>query len=335
MIARDFLGFRRVFHARGVHAASIRQLLELLPDLPRELDEDHVDEQLASRGLPASDRTILGRVRALRPGQALTGTGEIVDREPIATPGDLESLLLAAVGRMRADTPRMAIALSGGLDSALLAALAPDLPAYVLVPRIPGYNEREAALQTARDLGLTVRVIEVDAADFTRALPRAIAAIETPLYNLHPVAKLLLADAVRADGIEGLLTGDGADQLLGRDRSADYLPLVGAMFEAAGVRLLSPFLDEDVMAACLALPPDPEKHCLRAIADRHPVPAPLVREPKRGGWAPPMDLSAYSGTVERFVRRIGRNPVCLSSLDDRERTLWTTLALLAEELVED
>ncbi|TRY28299.1 hypothetical protein FOI67_17475, partial [Geobacillus sp. LEMMJ02] len=59
-----------------------------------------------------------------------------------------------------------------------------------------------------------VKIVRVNEADFVAALPRTTHAVEEPMFNLHPVAKLLLAEAMAADGVEVAITGDGADQVL-------------------------------------------------------------------------------------------------------------------------
>ena len=305
MIARDPFGFHRVFCAGEAWAPTLRSLMDAHPELPRTLDRAYIDGHLA--GNPPLDRTLFASVRALPPGPL-----------PEAVPGELLPILKHAIAES-IDGRRAAVLLSGGLDSAIVAALAPELPAYVLSTNLPNYDEREAALATARGLGLDVKVIEVGEEDFVAALPEAIRLIETPLYNLHPVAKLLMARALAADGIEVALSGDGADHVLSRDQSADYLPLVNALFN--GVELRSPFLDERFVAAS---PLDPDKHCLRQIAAPLGIREELVRGPKRGGWAPPMDLSRYEDP--RLQRLLGRAPPA----DERGRVTWITLGLLID-----
>jgi asparagine synthetase B (glutamine-hydrolysing) len=210
----------------------------------------------------------------------------------------------------------------------VVLALASGLPAYVLAPRLPGYDEREVALRTARHLGAEVVVVEVTAEDFVAALPEAVRHVETPLYNLHPVAKLLLARALARDGVEVALGGDGADQLFTRDRSADYLPLTRALFDAAGVTLRAPFADERVMACVLAQPPDRDKQALRRVGATLGLPEALVQGPKRAGLAPAMDLGRYAHRLPSLARLLDRPLPALD--DDRTRVRWTTAALLVD-----
>ena len=91
---------------------------------------------------------------------------------------------------------RIALALSGGLDSAvLLALLRGRATAYTLASSLGNYDESAQALATARALGVTVRVVKADAEDFVQHLPEVVRYAETPLYNLHPVGRWFVGSA--------------------------------------------------------------------------------------------------------------------------------------------
>lgn len=307
MMARDPFGFGRAFYAGESWAPTLRGLIEAHPELPRELDHVYLDGHLG--GDPPLDRSLFASVRALPPGPL-----------PEARPGALLPILKESIANSIAGR-RAAVLLSGGLDSAIVAALASELPAYVLSTNLPHYDELKGALASARGLGMDVKVIEADEEDFVASLPETIRLIETPLYNLHPVAKLLMARALAADGIEVALSGDGADQVLSRDTSADYLPLVKALFDGARVELRSPFLEDEFVAAS---PLDPAKQCLRQLAESLGIREELVHAPKRASWAPPMDLSRYADP--RLQRLLGRAP----PVDERGRVTWITEGLLID-----
>ncbi len=290
-------------------------------------------------GAPLPDRTLLQYIRAVPPGHALLRSAQGLFTQPVPppaaaadAPAGLHARLSASLRRALASRQRIALALSGGLDSALLLALlcelgATDIPAYILVTDLPGYSERDAALDMAARLGVSTRLVPVSAADFVAALPQAIAAVEEPLFNLHPVAKLLLAQAMARDGIELAISGDGADQVLRRDVSANYLPLCRALFDAASVTLLAPFLDAAVVAWLLDRPADPDKTCLREIAARLELPARLVRGPKHSRLAPAMDLRRWAKPDElrALAAQLGLPEPTLSR--DEACVRWTTLAL--------
>lgn len=245
------------------------------------------------------------------------------------TDGGLGAALRAALARIVAAAPRpLAVALSGGLDSAILLALVreldPSVTPLVLAPRIAAYSELAAALATARALGSTARVLDVTAEELVAATPGAIAAFEAPLYNLHPVSKWLLATRARDAGFTAVISGDGADQVFTRDVSADYLPLTSAAFETAGVALFTPFLDDEVIATILREPPDPEKRVLRELGATLAVPAPLVLDRKVSRLAPPLALGIPAANLARLAAMIGRTPPAESDVR------WETLALLVD-----
>jgi hypothetical protein len=318
---RDLFGFERLYRAGDRYARTIRELL----GADRTLDPIAIDAHLA--GIPAPERTCLAAVRSVPPRYA-HGTSRI-------EPGDLAALLRQAVARIIRGAPRpIAVALSGGLDSAIVLALvremSPDVVPLVLDPQLPDYSEVARAVETASNAGVSARVCEVTGDDFRRAAPAAIAAFETPLYNLHPVAKYLLAREAQRIGIETVISGDGIDQVFTRDVSADYLPLASAAFDSQGIRLCTPFLDHDVIAHVLSLPPDPHKPALRDVAATLGIAGALIHGPKITRLAPPIDLEPVvpRARLAKLAERLGRAlPVFR---DDRDYVRWTTLALLVD-----
>ncbi|SFW24014.1 asparagine synthase-related protein [Luteibacter sp. UNCMF366Tsu5.1] len=337
---RDAFGFEQlIYHpASGTYGASIRGLISRGSLACGHVDTGAVAGYFSGMRLPG--RTVLADFFAVPPGYALLTSPSgltVAPRPMVSEAGDLESLLLASLERVLERKRPAAIALSGGLDSALLLAMldtlgATHIPAYVLTTRLPGYDELDAALETARRSGVAVVVVEASEADFVDAVPDAMRHLEEPLFNLHPVAKLLLARAMRRDGIELAISGDGADQVLRRDTSADYLPLCRTLFRAEGIELVPPFLDGDVVAHMQALPPDPEKTCLRVLGRRFGVSSELTDGPKRVRLAPPMNIDHLlpRPDIEALAAQIGTATPALTT--DAERVQWATLRLLLADL---
>lgn len=170
------------------------------------------------------------------------------------------------------------VAVSGGLDSWVLALLLHRLgrsvAGYTLVSNVPGYCEWEQTLAISRNFDIPVHPIEP--APFDAALPRFLQVTRTPIYNLHPVSKLLLAEGLAARGITRIVTGDAADQVFRCESACDLLPLTQACFRHCGVELITPFLREEVRALCTV--PDPEKHPLRDLAALLGIP-PIPKRP--------------------------------------------------------
>ncbi|MEZ6015956.1 MAG: asparagine synthase (glutamine-hydrolyzing) [Planctomycetota bacterium] len=121
--------------------------------------------------------------------------------------------------RLRGDRS-VAFALSGGLDSASIVALArPHLAGRraqcfgVTFASAP-YDERAAMRATARHLDVDLHEVEVGADDLLGALPDSVRGSEGLASNGQLPAKLLLARALRAAGHAVVLTGEGADEAL-------------------------------------------------------------------------------------------------------------------------
>ncbi|GAB2924483.1 hypothetical protein GCM10027093_74920 [Paraburkholderia jirisanensis] len=350
---RDLFGFQRLhYHPRsGTWASGIFQLLRKSGLAAGEPDVAAIAGYLSGERL--AGRTVLRDVLAVPPGYALIESPLGLDirdatrdatrsacGDTFAEPprGDLQTLLRDSLQRALESGKRVALALSGGLDSALLLALLRELGAqqqvtsYILATGLPDYCEEDAALELATLMDAKVKVISASEDDFVAALPATTRIVEEPMFNLHPVAKLLLAQALAADGIELAISGDAADQVLRRDQSANYLPLCNALFGAASVSLYPPFLDPAVVAHLMRLPPDPYKQCLRDIGARLNLPDRLVRGPKRGRLAPAMELGKWLDRDRFGALAASVNLPAPTLQTDTERVLWTTLTLTLDHL---
>ncbi|MFB6100937.1 MAG: asparagine synthase C-terminal domain-containing protein [Haloplanus sp.] len=267
--------------------------------------------------------------------------GTITDRRvwslpdpPVATDDTaavaaIESALRESVtGSRRADRA-LAVAFSGGVDSALVAAGVPDAPCYVA--GFPEAHDVDAARAAAEAMDRNLRVVELAHADIERAVPEVVAAtgradamsvsIVLPLY--------LVAERAAADGFDHLALGQGADELFGGyakivdptdDDRMEATTVRGATREviqtlpdqlerdtlalrAAGVDPVTPLLADRVVEAALPLP----GHLL-ATADERKV---ALRRAARD-WLPPSVVAAdkkavqYGSLVARELDRLAR-----------------------------
>ncbi len=111
------------------------------------------------------------------------------------------------------------IALSGGIDSSLVAAIArlinPDIELYAVGMR--GSHDVKHAQQAATLLGLSDRlhICECTEAEIESAIPLVVHAIQTanPVSVGIGICMYLVSQCAHADGTELLLTGQGADEL--------------------------------------------------------------------------------------------------------------------------
>jgi asparagine synthase (glutamine-hydrolysing) len=341
VLLRDPYGVKRIFYRpKGPHATSCRALLK--DEIPT-LDPEGI--RAAWGDVPESDRTCFDGIKAVPRGHRLAGHSgawriESVSSAPKAqarsdstlSDAPLVHVLVEATTRALVGK-RIALALSGGLDSALLlvlmkiAGVTPP-PLYTLAPKLRGYDESDRAERTAAHFGLELNKVPLTEKDFVAALPDTVAAAEVPLFNLHPVSKLLLARHLASEGFDTVLTGDGADEVFSFTDRASYLPIVGAIMRSCGVELASPYLDPIVVARAATLTLDAEKRPLRIIAEGE-VPDELVKEPKTPRLTPTMDLSTHWSDAQgaALAKTSG---ITMAIRDDRDQVCWTTLLLLAK-----
>lgn len=133
---------------------------------------------------------------------------------------ELEERLRASVQlRLLSDVP-VGTMCSGGVDSSVITALAtaaaPGVRAYnVSVADAPEADEGPWATSVARHLGIELRTVHMTGADWRAGLVRAVRHVEYPLTHESSVPMAALAELARSDGVKVLLSGEGADELLG------------------------------------------------------------------------------------------------------------------------
>jgi asparagine synthase (glutamine-hydrolysing) len=141
---------------------------------------------------------------------------------PAAT-GSPEQVLVAALEKVqslvfRADTP-VGVALSGGLDSALVASmLARARPGEghafsVGYTGAPSYDERVQAGLIADTLGLHFHEIELSVAEVVEAFPSVVRAGDDPIADTAAPAYHAVAARARQAGVPVLAQGQGGDEL--------------------------------------------------------------------------------------------------------------------------
>lgn len=138
-------------------------------------------------------------------------------RDTPLTTGDAERLLRESVHeRLEADVP-LAVFLSGGIDSGLVAAFArerrPDLTTLTVRMPDPRYDESEAAAETAAHLGTRHLTLDCDARP-ADDLVRLIHQLGGPFADSSLLPTYWLCRATRE--VAGVaLSGDGGDELFG------------------------------------------------------------------------------------------------------------------------
>jgi asparagine synthase (glutamine-hydrolysing) len=236
-------------------------------------------------------------------------------------------------------TGRLAVAFSGGVDSALVASGVPDAPCYVA--GFDGCHDVAAAREAARAMDRTLRVVTITHDALRRAVVDVALATgrRNPMDLAIAVPLYLTAEAAAADGVDRLAVGQGADELFGGyskvvdpadDHRVDADTVRGARTEtvrtlpaqlerdvlalrAAGVEPVTPLLDDRLVAAALRLPasllatPTRRKIALRRAASG------LVPESVRTADKKAVQYGTY---VSRELDRLARQRGFKRRLDD-------------------
>ena len=232
-LVRDPFGVKPVYYVQtseGFSFASEVRALEKMGQYNGDLDTNALDTFLTLRYVPSPD-TLWEGVRRLPPGHALcldikSGAVNLWRYiEPVGErfSGTLDDAVIAYQKELRAAVERqllsdvpVGVLLSGGIDSALVAAMAKEagrnLPCFT-VGFGKGYAECEIedAAETANVLGLSCSAVEVNPDQLREALPHVVSAVEEPLGTTSVLPMWYLAQRAR-DDVTVVLTGQGSDE---------------------------------------------------------------------------------------------------------------------------
>ena len=238
-LSRDRLGVRPLFytqtHDRFLFGSEVKALLEC-PDVPADLDLDTLD-QIFTFWVALPPRTAFRNIWQLPPGHSLVlqdgririseywrldfeREGEFAENREEALTEELLALLLDATRiRLRSDVPVGAY-LSGGLDSTLIAALTHNVAGHRLRTFSVGFDDAEFdetpfQKEATAFLGTEHREVRCSAEDIVRVFADVIRHTEQPILRTAPAPLFLLSRLVRDSGFKVVLTGEGADEMLG------------------------------------------------------------------------------------------------------------------------
>ncbi|OKH88249.1 asparagine synthetase B [Thalassospira sp. TSL5-1] len=212
--------------------------LRSAPGIAQDHDAEAFDLSLAHLFIPAP-KTAFRSIRQLRPGEVLCCQGGRLSRFQLSGPRQLKGqshdvaiyalrkrVYRAVAGAMQCDRP-VACLLSGGMDSAGIAALAARVARHrsrdhrmptAIVMGFPGtpFDETARARQLAEHLGLKLKTVSAPnhAEDILCRLKSALRAFGGPFSNPAVILAHCLAETV-ADIAPVCLTGDGGDEVFG------------------------------------------------------------------------------------------------------------------------
>ncbi len=235
-LARDRLGIRPLFwtwDGSTFRFASEVKALFADPDVSRRLDLRAL-AQTFTFWCPIAPRTPFEGVHELPPGHLLTvdrdgprvrrwwslEPGEPFRDDPEVLAERLHDLIADATRiRLRADVPVVAY-LSGGLDSTATTACAlrngaGKLETFSVTFEDGEFDESAYQDRAARELGTEHRSVRCSHDDIADAFPDVVWRTERPILRTAPAPLFLLSRLVRDAGYKVVLTGEGADEVLG------------------------------------------------------------------------------------------------------------------------
>jgi asparagine synthase (glutamine-hydrolysing) len=234
VLCRDRMGEKPLYlhrNADGIWFASELKVLLASGRVPCELDPAAVDSYLHYGFIP-EPRTGILDVQKLSAGHLL-----VVEAEPwsevehcywrienapplVGDPRELVRAELDLIGQqiVRADVP-IGVALSGGFDSSLVAALAvrntTEVHAFTAgYEGRPPQDERQLATRFANDLGMKVHSLELTTSEMSARFPRLAFDRDDPVADIAGFGFYMLSQRARDAGCPVLMQGQGGDELL-------------------------------------------------------------------------------------------------------------------------
>jgi asparagine synthase (glutamine-hydrolysing) len=239
LLVRDRPGILPLFFTReGDRLLFASEVKALLPAMGRrpELDAAALN-QLMTFWAPVSPASLFKGVEEVSPGEMLIvehgrprrqrywewtfpEDGDYLAGSAEELAEELHDLLLDSTRlRLRADVPVGAY-LSGGLDSSGIAGLVkhsghPQLRTFSIRFEDPRVDETEHQERMSRHLGTDHTSVLCRNADIAAIFPRIIARTEAPVLRTAPAPMAILSGLVRSLDYKVVLTGEGADEVLG------------------------------------------------------------------------------------------------------------------------
>jgi len=220
-LARDPAGVKPLYYRGNEFASTIEPLL----DDRRALNADAVARWLTFH-VGYGEETFFEGVLRVPAGGVIEMPEGILHRasapgfvfsapNPALTEERLAKVLQRAVRDASPRTGRYGVALSGGIDSTLVAALAEgDRVAYHGHVAHEGCDESAYARAAAQEIGIPLVEVPITAEGCWRVLPDVVRALEEPVAGPGSMAQYLVAERAAQD-VRVLLSGCGGDELFG------------------------------------------------------------------------------------------------------------------------
>ncbi len=239
LIARDRFGMKPLYYAKSgrqfAFGSEVRPILTALPQLPRKPNHEAL-YRLFEIGYIPTPHSAFEHIYQLPAAHYLiheqgdfsihrywqpvfSERGATNSRRSLGeyTEQFMEKLRDAVRAWKLADVPVGSL-LSGGLDSSTLAALLTEISGTIHTFNIAfdaaSHDESARAREVARAIGSEHHELGFGSAEFDK-LPHIVRHLEAPQTSMTSIAIYLLYQACRDAGFKVILTGEGADELLG------------------------------------------------------------------------------------------------------------------------
>ena len=257
--ARDRAGEKPLYYYEsGDEFIFASEIKGILTQIPR--PELNMTDEYAAFEYMSGEATLFAGIKCLPPGHKLLCRGidqglkgkrlseywNVIDNvceiDPAKAVDQFDELLNDSVRlRRRADVP-MALYLSGGLDSGLLAYIArPSLCYSCHFPYGDKYDELAYAREIAGDIATEHIVVEPTPEEFEQYLPSIMYHLDMPVGSFSMFPLFMLARCA-AERVKIVMSGEGADELFAG--YARYLILVREqeLYEVPELQLYRPLL---------------------------------------------------------------------------------------------
>ncbi|TRX66344.1 asparagine synthase (glutamine-hydrolyzing) [Carboxylicivirga sp. M1479] len=236
-LARDRFGIRPLFYTRNndelIFASEIKCLFEY-PNVEPHINLKGLKESFIFWS-PLSPNTFFQNIKELPPGHYMEFSGGVSEIRSYwkhefgintfkgtfnEAAEELSFLLKSSIDlRLRADV-QVAAYLSGGLDSSVVTALVKQIQPSSLNTFSIGFDDEqydESNYQQEVSAHFNTRHKSISCSDnnIVDLLQKAIYHTEAPILRTSPVPMMMLSSLVRKSNIKVVLTGEGADEMLG------------------------------------------------------------------------------------------------------------------------
>lgn len=227
-LVRDQLGVKPLYYGLlGADIAFASEIKAILPVMGKVQVNEKALKDIMTYGYAPGPETPFCGVVAVRPGTFLRRRGSNLAEVRFSefrrlaishTTPNLSALLHSAVRKVAVAEVPIALALSGGLDSSLLAVIAskynPNLKAFS-IGFLSGDSEFEYSRMVAEHLGIAYEEVLVSLDEIHGDLPQILYHQEIPQDGGSVVPKWYLAKHISSQGYKVVIGGSGADEAFG------------------------------------------------------------------------------------------------------------------------